>query len=242
MKIIIAPSKAMRRQSNQMVSTTPIFLNKQQKLYKELSSLSVMEIHDNMHISFQMANRVYNYYHQENELIPCIYLYFGTVFKQLQLSSYQTQEFDYLNNHLRILSAYYGVLKPSDEISFYRLDMTTKLNNINLYSFWHGTINQYFKQEDYIINLASAEFSKLMNHPNMITIDFIEIIGEKIRRNATYVKTARGKMLHIMATKNITSIDQMKQITFDDYQYDSKRSSESVFVFSRSMQKRYIRK
>lgn len=242
MKIIIAPSKTMKYQPTNIKQTKPIFLSKQDKLYQKLKQLSVEDIHDMMHISFNMSKKVYQYYHQENIIHPSLWMYSGTVFQQLSLSTYNNEALRYIDQHLRILSAYYGVLKHSDGISYYRLDMNMKLKNYNLYEFWKKEIKEYFKKEDYIINLASNEFFKMVSHPNIITIDFIEIIGDKKSRNATHVKMARGKMLEYMIQHQITSLDDLKNITFDDYHFDPSSSSNTTYVFSREARKQYIKR
>src|SRR5699024_10238719 len=92
----------------------------------------------------------------------------------------------------------------------YRLDMTMKLN-IDLYQYWQQEVDDYFKNEDYLISLASNEFVKMVNHPNIINLDFVEDRGGKLTRNSMYVKQARGKMLEIMVKNKITSLKDIQE-------------------------------
>jgi cytoplasmic iron level regulating protein YaaA (DUF328/UPF0246 family) len=241
MKIIIAPAKQMKYTTPINIYTTPMFLGKQKQLYKQLKVLDVNDLHDIMHISFKMANVVYQYYHQKENAYPALHYYSGTVYQQLKLATYQEKEQAYLQEYLRILSAYYGVLSPYDTIQQYRLDMKMKINDINLYAFWQTSIKKYFKEEDVIISLASKEFSDMVIHPNIIYIDFVEDKGGKLIRNAIYVKQARGKMLHQMIKQQVTSIEDIKQITFDHYVYNEQLSSKNNLVFYRTPERTYDR-
>lgn len=238
MKIIIAPAKIMKIKQTNLNSTNILFKDKTNYLKDYLSKYSIDELHDLMKISFKMADTVYNYYHQDNDLTPAIFCYQGTVFKQLSLNTYNQNDFDYLDNYLNILSAYYGILKYNTNISPYRLDMTMKLD-INLYDYWQEEINNYFKEEDYLINLASKEFITMINHPHIINIDFVEKKADKLTRNSMRVKTARGKMLEMMVKNKITNLATLKQISFDDYHYNESLSTNNNLVFIRDYPKTF---
>ena len=223
MKIIIAPAKVMKTKYAKIEQTELLFLKKTKQLHNYLKRYSINELHDNMKISFKMAETVYNYYHDSYDSTPAIYCYQGTVLKQLNLSSYQNEDFDYLDKYLNIMSAYYGILKYNTGITPYRLDMKT----------------EYFKDEDYLISLASKEFTKMINHPNLINIDFVENKAGKLVRNSMYIKQARGKMLDIMVKNKIVSLEELKKITFDDYYYDHNLSTNDNYIFIRDAIKQY---
>ncbi len=116
--------------------------------------------------------------------------------------------------------------------------MTMKLN-IDLYQYWQQEVDDYFKNEDYLISLASNEFVKMVNHPNIINLDFVEDRGGKLTRNSMYVKQARGKMLEIMVKNKITSLKDIQEVTFDDYVYQPSLSTENNFVYLRNGKKTY---
>lgn len=241
MKIIISPAKVMKYKNTNIQQSKPLFSNKTTELLNYLKQYSVDQLHDYMKISFKMAQTVYNYYHQENLSTPAIYCYQGTVFKQLNLNTYTSDDFNYLDKYLNIMSAYYGILKYNTAITPYRLDMIMKLD-IDLYKYWQKEINEYFKNEDYIISLASKEFLKMIEHPHLITIDFVQNKAGKLTRNSMHIKQARGKMLEIMIKQKITSLNTLKQISFDDYHFDEKLSTENNYVFIKNAQLIYQKK
>ncbi len=233
MKIIISPTKEMRAMSHKLDMTPILFETKKNDLYALLKSFSVEMIHENFNVSFALAKKVHNYYQVKQDTYPAITLYSGTVFKQLQLLTYKEEEFKYLQDHLRICSSYYGIVRPTDGISMYRLDMLTKLD-INLYDYWQQEVNEHFNDDDIIVNLASNEFSKMLQHSNMITIDFIELKAKKITRNAMHIKQARGKFLNAMVKQKISNLDDLKNIIVDEYKYDDVLSSDTTYVFKRN--------
>lgn len=238
MKIIISPAKVMKYKQSNIDKSEIIFSKKTSELLEYLKQYSVEQLHDYMKISFKMANTVYDYYHNDHPYTPALFCYQGTVFKQLSLNTYSQEDFEYLNKYLNIMSAYYGVLKYNTNITPYRLDMTMKLD-IDLYKYWQLEIDEYFKDEDYIISLASKEFSKMINHPNLINIDFVQDKAGKLTRNAMYVKQARGKMLETMVKHKITSLDDLKNIVFDDYCYNEELSTSNNYVFIRNLKLTY---
>ena len=217
MKIIIAPAKIMKNKQLNIKQTDLLFPNKTAYLHQYLQNFSVENLHDMMKISFKMAQTVYDYYHNDDiKTTPALFCYQGTVLKQLNLKTYNESDFDYLDKYLTILSAYYGILKYNTGITPYRLDMTMKLN-IDLYQYWQQEVDDYFKNEDYLISLASNEFV----------------------RNSMYVKQARGKMLEIMVKNKITSLNAIQEVTFDDYVYQPSLSTENNFVYLRNGKKTY---
>lgn len=238
MKIIIAPAKVMKTKQINIKQTELLFSKKTKQLSKYLKQFSVEELHDFMKISFKMAETVYGYYHSDYDYTPAIYCYQGTVFKQINLNTYNDNDFNYLDKYLNIMSAYYGILKYNTKITPYRLDMIMKFD-LNLYDFWQKEVDKYFKDEDYIICLASKEFAKMINHPHLINIDFVEDKAGKLVRNSMYVKQARGKMLNIMIKNKIVLLEDLKSITFDDYHYENDLSTSNNYVFIRSAKQQY---
>lgn len=239
MKIIIAPAKVMKNKQLNIMQTDLLFPDKTANLYQYLQKYNVEDLHDIMKISFKMAQTVYDYYHNDDiNTTPAIFCYQGTVLKQLNLNTYNDTDFEYLDKYLTILSAYYGILKYNTGITPYRLDMTMKLD-IDLYQYWQKEIDTYYKNEDYLISLASNEFIKMVNHPNIVNLDFVENRGGKLTRNSMYVKQARGKMLDIMIKNKITSLSALKEVTFDDYIYQPSLSTDNNFVYIRNSKKTY---
>lgn len=232
MKIIISPSKTMKPMKTSIHTEEILFVKENQYLKDILLQYNDEEIMNLMKINSKQAFKVMDYY-QIEERYPALFLYSGTVFKQLDFNQYKREEYDYLSSYLSILSAYYGVLHYNSAITPYRLDMTMKPNHINLYDYWFLPIRSYFKDEDFIISLASKEFSNMIKHPHLIYIDFITIKNNKIQRNSMNVKKARGQMLNQMILNKIKTIKELKTITFDNYHYDEKMSTTHQLVFKK---------
>ena len=195
MKIVIAPSKTMKYQKVPFVGSEPLFQEETQYLTNILKQYNDEQLCQLMKISYKQATQVYQYFHEEQTAHPALAFYQGTVFKQLELASYMNHQ-DYLSEHLCILDAYYGVLKYNTLITPYRLDMTMKPDHINLYDYWYTPLYQYFEQVDFIISLASKEFTNMLRHPHIYFIDFIINDHGKMKRNAMIIKKARGQMLN----------------------------------------------
>lgn len=232
MKIIIAPSKTMKYKKHQFSTTDLIFPEQTEYLHSLLKQYNDEELCNLMKISYKQALQVYDYYHQKQDSAPALTLYQGTVFKQLQLDQYHLHT-DYLHQHVRIMSAYYGVLQYNTAITPYRLDMTMKPDHLNLYSYWYTPIYQYFEQEDFIISLASKEFTDMINHPHIYFIDFIEIDNQKYKRNAMIIKKVRGQMLNQMILQEIKTLDELKQMDIDGFTYNPDNSHGHTLAFIR---------
>lgn len=238
MKIIIADAKTLKIRQYPIIGQNPLFEEKALYLRKQLQQLEPREIHDLMNISFKQSSLIYDYLHND-EKYPALCLYDGVVYKQLSLNDYKEAEFDYLEKHLFINSPLYGICRYNDFIQFHRLEIKHKLNNISLYDYWKDTIHNHLKDEDFIISLSTKEYEKMIDHKNMIQVDFIEISGEKIKRTAVYLKKARGKMLDYMIKNKIENIDDIKKIVVDDYHFDESYSTEKKLVFVRNEKIKY---
>ncbi|MBF4693056.1 YaaA family protein [Fusibacter ferrireducens] len=240
MKIIISPSKTQLTPS----SATPLhYIPKKHKTYfsPEQSTLthevvSALLLEDLSLIYKDKANDYETHYKNfdAHEQLYAVQSYTGLVFKQLNLQNYDKSDLDYLDQHLVILSALYGMTAPFDPIKAYRLDFQMKMKNLNLYTHWHDHILTSFKTSELIIDLASNEFSKMVDRPK-ITIHFRENHQGKLTNKATFAKMARGKMLHLMIKDHIKTIKALKAITFDGYVFNASMSDSNNFYFIRSV-------
>ena len=234
MKIVIAPSKTMKYQKIPFVGSEPLFQEETQYLTNILKQYNDEQLCQLMKISYKQATQVYQYFHEEQTAHPALAFYQGTVFKQLELASYMNHQ-DYLSEHLCILDAYYGVLKYNTLITPYRLDMTMKPDHINLYDYWYTPLYQYFEQVDFIISLASKEFSNMLRHPHIYFIDFIINDHGKMKRNAMIIKKARGQMLNQMILNEIKTLDELKTLNIDGFTYQPDYNQEGTLAFVKNM-------
>lgn len=237
MKIIISPSKTQNESGIMNGFETLIELDKSLKLFSILRNLTKKDLQKLMKTSSKLTNEVYQMYQNFKVSAPrytAISLYSGIVFDQLELSAYNQNQKDYMNANLLILSAMYGYLSPNTKIWPYRLDMTMKANNINLYDYWQKTIDQYFNDQECIINLASNEFSKMLKNQKekIINIDFLVRKADgKLRSVSYYSKKARGQFLNAMIKGQVKDIDTIKSIFVEGYQYSEEHSYDKNLVF-----------
>lgn len=230
MKIVIAPSKTMKNSGIEVTTSQPLFPKQTSYLHQILKQYNDEQLCELMKISYKQASQVYQYFHHQQQSYPALFFYQGTVFKQLNLSDYESH-YQYLENHLRILDAYYGVLLYNTAITPYRLDMTMKLPDINLYDYWYTPLYQYFEQEDFIISLASKEFTNMLRHPSIYFIDFMIIDHGKMKRNAMLIKKARGQMLNQMILQEIETLDDLKTLNVDGFTYQPEYNQEGTLAF-----------
>ena len=175
-------------------------------------------------------------------LTPAILSYEGIAYQYMAPSVFEDGEFDYVQENLRILSAFYGVVKPLDGVTPYRLEMQAKAKvngTKDLYEYWGDKIYREISDEDrVIINLASKEYSKcveqyLQPEDTYITCVFGEISGEKVVQKGVYAKMARGEMVRFMAERNVQDPQEMKVFDRLGYRFCEERSDEKNYIFLR---------
>ena len=176
-------------------------------------------------------------------LTPAVLSYEGIAFQHMAPSVFEDRQFEYIQNHLRILSAFYGVLKPMDGVTPYRLEMQAKIgieDARNLYEYWGDLLySSVIDDSRIIINLASKEYSKciekyLTQQDKYITITFCELSGDKLVTKGTYAKMARGEMVRYMAENNIENPVDIQNFDRLGYSFRADLSSDNEYVFERN--------
>lgn len=246
MKIIFSPSKEMKvGELSSLFSFSPKFKNESVEILNILTNLDKNQIEKIMKIKGELLEETYNNIvnFDLNSEIKAINLYNGIAFKKLEIKNYSSKELEYLNNSLIILSAMYGVLNPFDNIKKYRLDMTMKISENSLYSFWSEKVTTYINEllsqdsDKILLNLASNEYSKLINKKSlnfkMITVDFKEFKNGKYSSVSSFSKQGRGMMLNYLVKNQITNIEDIKKFNEEGYSINSELSNENTIIFSR---------
>ena len=240
MKVILSPSKKQNMETeNSDRDITVLQLDLTERLFSQLKTLSKSDINNTFKIKGNLLEMVFDLYQSfdlKNKGLDAINCYKGVVFEQIHLNILDHKKFPYVNKHLTILSAMYGVLEPTTVIWPYRLDMMVKLKGINLYKYWQETVDKYFDEEDYIINLASKEFSKMIsrNKHKLITIHFLEQQIDKSLKVISYnAKKARGKMANLIVINQINKIEEIKKYDIDGYIFNEKISDNNNYRFIR---------
>ncbi len=173
-------------------------------------------------------------------LTPAVIAYEGLQYQHMAPKVLTTRAHSYLSDHLRILSGFYGVLKPFDGVTPYRLEMQAKLS-VNdckdLYDFWGDRLYHSLVDDDRIIlNLASKEYSQCIEKyitpkDRFITIEFGELVEGKVKQKGTISKMARGDMVRFMAENNISDLNGLKDFQELGFAYSKELSSNSKYVF-----------
>lgn len=246
MKIIFSPSKEMKvGELNSPFSFSPKFKDESKEILNILKNLDKNQIEKIMKIKGELLEETYNNIINYDSLsvVKAINLYNGVAFKKLELESYNSKELEYLNNSIIILSAMYGALNPFDNIKKYRLDMTMKISENSLYSFWSEKVTVYINElllqdnEKILLNLASNEYSKMINKKSlnfkMITIDFKEFKNGKYSSVSSFSKQGRGMLLNYLIKNQITNIEDIKKFSKEGYSFNSELSNENTIIFSR---------
>lgn len=246
MKAIFSPSKEMKvGELNSPFSFSPKFKDESKEILNILKNLDKNQIEKIMKIKGELLEETYsniiNYDSRSD--VKAINLYNGVAFKKLEIEQYTSKELEYLNNSIIILSAMYGALNPFDNIKKYRLDMTMKISENSLYSFWSEKVTVYINEllsqdsEKILLNLASNEYSKMINKKSlnfkMITIDFKEFKNGKYLSVSSFSKQGRGMLLNYLIKNQITNIEDIKKFSKEGYSFNSELSNENTIIFSR---------
>ena len=252
MKILISPSKTLSFDSevNCEFKSESRLIDETKILHKILLNYSSEDLKGLMSVSDKIAELNYNRFKNwedptlSNNSRQAVYAFKGDVYSGLDADTIEEDKFDYLQNSLRILSGYYGLLRPFDQILPYRLEMGTKLENENgnnLYKFWGDKItdvlNEDINEDDIIVNLASDEYFKSINKDKIkskvITPVFKEFKNGTYKVIAIYAKKARGLMSRFLIERKSTSVDDIKLFNVDGYSFDSALSNNQELVFTR---------
>ena len=251
MRIIISPAKKMNADTDTLpYRDLPEFLPKTQQLLDRLRAMNEDELKRlwkcNDQIAALNAQRLREMDLHRN-LTPAIIAYEGIQYQYMAPDVFTQKEYDYVQAHLRILSGFYGVLRPLDGVTPYRLEMQAKLkvrDTKDLYSYWSNTLAEHiFSETGCIINLASKEYSVcvskyLPRDKRMITCVFGEEKDGKIIEKGTMCKMARGEMVRFMAVNGIEKPEEIKAFEGLDYRYSPEHSDDDTYVFVRQKEEK----
>ena len=245
MKIIISPSKT-KKINNLPVELKNISIEENDfypeilypritnEIIERIKMFSIEEIEKKFKLKKDKAEKLLEFYQNyENEKSGnALASYTGVAYKSIGIDTFDIEDFEYLESHLVILSALYGILTPYTTIKEYRLDMTNSIfENKSLYEVWKSSVNEYFEKEDIILNLASKEYSKLIKSDNLIDFEFWNDTNGKLKQISTNSKKMRGFTLNYIVKNQITNINNLKDITLNEYVFNKDMSSEKKFVY-----------
>ena len=251
---IISPSKTQDFSSNGQPEafSQPQFIEQSEMLVKELRKKKTADIKSLMEVSDKIAELNYERYRQfktpftPEDAKQALFAFKGDVYTGIDTENYQQGELEFAQDHLRILSGLYGLLRPLDLIQPYRLEMKIKLKNRrgkDLYTFWGNrlteALNSDFENQPnkVLINLASNEYFKALDKKKLkaeiITPVFKEHKNGKYSVIAIFAKKARGMMTDFIIKNKTEEAEELKTFSQDGYEYSEQLSQGNEWVFIR---------
>ncbi|MGI6501641.1 MAG: peroxide stress protein YaaA [Anaerostipes sp.] len=244
MKIIISPAKKINIDTDSFaIKSMPIFIEDTAKLMRAIQTLSREEAQRLWKCNDKLTDLNYERFRHmdlERGLTPAVMAYEGLQYQHMLPSVFTEDALTYIEQHLCILSGFYGVLKSFDGITPYRLEMQAKLvvhGAKDLYELWGSRLYDEVMDEDRtVVNLASKEYSKCIEKyvtekDRFITVNFVEMIDGKLKQKGTLAKMARGEMVRYMAENGTRQVEGMKEFGELGFSFAEEYSSEERYVF-----------
>ncbi|MDX5407527.1 MAG: peroxide stress protein YaaA [Chromatiaceae bacterium] len=254
MLLLVSPAKDLDYQplAKTLAVTQPALLEHSQQLAEICKTLTPADLSSLMHISDKLAGLNAARFAQwqppftEQNAKAALFAFNGDVYQGLDAASLTDDDITFAQQHLRILSGLYGVLRPLDLMQPYRLEMGTKLANAkgkDLYAFWQDTVTPVLNQQlaalnsDVVVNLASQEYFKAVQPKQLtgrvITPVFKDFKNGQYKIISFFAKKARGLMARYIIQQRLTRSEQLMQFDVAGYQYSPEQSSANELVFLR---------
>ena len=248
---VISPAKTLDFDSDLKIGpgTHPYFIESAERINRKLRKVSRKKLMELQSISSQLAsiNFQRNQAWDSNHLVDtrqAALCFKGDVYLGMKAEQWSEQDMMYAADHLRILSGLYGILKPTDLIKAYRLEMGTSLpvgRRKDLYHFWSDRLKNYFRDEigsdQLIVNLASNEYFgaiKASGTKNpVLNIEFKDFSNGSYKVLSFFAKKARGMMADYIIRNRIDNVEDLKAFNSESYYIDEKSSTADKFVFLR---------
>ena len=247
MKIIVSPAKKMRAADDWMAAeTAPVYINEAEMLSKKLKSCTEPELKAIFKANDSITHENFIRYRDMQRAggpTPALLAYVGIQYQYMAPQVFSAAQWEYVCRNLRILSGFYGILRPSDGIMPYRLEMQAKFGAAapvsDLYSFWGDKIYRELVREDKeILNLASKEYSRAVEkylepEVRFVTCVFAERDAKtgKLKTKATEAKMARGEMVRYLAETGGSGPEAAKGFDRLGFSYEESLSDPANYVF-----------
>ena len=244
MKIIISPAKRMKEWELSPPKSRPVFQREADMIARRMKGLPYEELKAVLKCKDPLAREAYERYRSmgEGAPIPALFAYDGIQYQYMASKVLEDEQYRYLQKHLRILSALYGVLKPMDGIYPYRLEMQARVsvdNCRNLYEFWGKRLWEHLYEDgDTVLDLASEEYGKAIGRyvekgQRFVTCRFLERSGERLVEKGVHVKMARGSMVRFLAEEGAEGPETAKRFSELGFSFKRELSGEDCYVFLR---------
>ena len=251
MRIIISPAKKMNVDTDSLPCRgLPAFLPRTELLYERLREMSYQELKSLWKCNDQIAklnSERLQVMDLRRNLTPAILAYEGIQYQYMSPSVFTDGELAYVEEHLRILSGFYGVLRPFDGVTPYRLEMQARLltcEGKDLYSYWGTSIAEtVWAETDCVVDLASREYSLCVSRhrlpeKQLITCVFGERKDGRIIEKGTLCKMARGEMVRFLAERRAEEPEDLRDFDRLGYRFSPADSTPAAYVFLKAQEQR----
>lgn len=250
---LLSPAKTLDFDvSTPAPSTEPRMVEDSAYLIGKLQKLSARQIGTLMSINPELAAlnhdrfAAWHYPFPATEVKPAMLAFRGDVYRGLAADSFSAEDLDFAQEHVRILSGLYGLLRPMDAMLPYRLEMGTRFkvtpSKTNLYKFWEGRIRELLLKDAGdapLINLASNEYFKALQPKHIknriITCHFRQLKNGEYKPLMTYAKHGRGYMTRFIVQNRLTDPEDLKAFNLKQYTFNPRLSAENDWVFTRDV-------
>ena len=238
MKILIPTAKEMNTEIPSL-EARPL-RPESQAILEELATYSVQELESFYKISAEKAQEEYERIQALKKgtatNYPALHLFDGLMYRNIKRDNLSKAEQAYLEKHLMITSAFYGVIPAFSPIAPHRLDfmMKLKVDGKSLTKHWQSAYEESVKEEDFIFSLLSSEFENVFPkeiREKMVTFKFMEDKDGKLKIHSTISKKARGAFLTALMEGQVTAVEEIKKLSFAGFTYRGDLSSDKELVF-----------
>lgn len=238
MKLLIPTAKEMNLDT--LEKTGNPVSNETQEVIDALASLSLEELASLYKISIERASeeeqRIQALKSDTAKTYPALNLFDGLMYRNIRRTDWTETEAAYVQDHLLITSALYGVIPAHTPIAPHRLDflMKLKVQGKSLKTFWKAVYDQALQEEELIISLLSSEFETVFSkevQDRMVTFKFLEEKNGQLKVHSTISKKARGAFVSALLENQITKVEEMKQLSFNGFAYQDDLSTDKQLVF-----------
>lgn len=247
--ILLSPSKKLDESSSKVLKHSEISFKKSTlELIDIMQNYSKKDLQKLMNLSDNLAETNFQRFHSFKSEFSlgqgskqALFLFKGDVYDKMDIENYSDSDIEFAQQHIRILSGLYGIIRPLDLIQPYRLEMGKKIVNSqgkNLYDFWQTKITKKINIENpngVIVNLASNEYFKAINKKqlkaNLVNINMKQLKDGKLKTIGIMAKRARGLMADYIIKNNLNNIEDLKNFSLEGYKFSAELSDKNNLTF-----------
>lgn len=230
--------------------TVPHFEEEAVQNALEMSQIPAVELERLLKVNYRIAAenklRFHDFCSEDNRSMPAIGAYTGAVYKRILPKDFTDEDFRYAQEHLRITSFLYGLLRPLDGIKPYRLEGSVRLpgkGGVSMFDYWKPLLTDYFIKEikcrgGVLVNLASSEMKELFDwkrveeEVRVVTPDFQVWKGGKLKTVVIYAKMCRGEMVRYIIKNRVERPEDLRGFSWEGFAFDEKRSTDDRLLFA----------